>query len=64
MRAGGGDVDLLVESTPPMGLRERAKMNWLLEERLGLAVDVLAAAGDGRLSSAFVALARAQSQRL
>lgn len=57
-------MDLLVESTPPMGLRQRAKMKWLLEERLGLAVDVLAAAGDGAPSSAFVALAKAQAQRL
>lgn len=60
----GGDVDLLVESTPPMGLRERARMKWLLEQRLGLAVDVLAAASDGVPSSAFVALAKAQAQRL
>lgn len=60
----GGDVDLLVESTPPMGLRARAKLKWLIEQRLGLPVDVLAAAGDETPSSAFVALAKAQAQRL
>ena len=59
----GGDVDLLVESTPSMDLLQRARLKNLLEWRLQLPVDVLAA--DPRQpASPFVAIARAEASRL
>lgn len=62
----GGDVDLLVESSPPIGLLTRARIKTSLEQCLNLPVDVLAAGlgGPGAADSAFVAIARAQARRL
>lgn len=62
----GGDVDLLVESLPPIGLLTRARIKSTLEQCLSLPVDVLAAGlgGSGAGDSAFVAIARAQARRL
>ncbi len=59
----GGDVDLLVRSSPAIGLMERARIKNRLELELGLPVDVLAAANEGVLSP-FVRIAVAQGVRL
>ncbi len=59
----GGDVDLLVESTPQLPLLERARLKYRLEQRLGLPVDILTPP-QGANSSPFVAIARAQAQPL
>lgn len=59
----GGDVDLLVESTPSMGLLQRAQLKMSLEARLQLPVDILAADPCAQ-PSAFVKIARAQATRL
>ena len=59
----GGDVDLLIESSPPLGLLQRARIKVLLEQALRLPVDVIAAPPTGP-SSPFVAIARAQARRL
>jgi predicted nucleotidyltransferase len=56
----GGDIDLLVESDPAIGLIARARIKNRLEQALQLPVDVLAT-GRGAQDSAFVAIARAQS---
>ena len=62
----GGDVDLLVESSPPLGLLQRARIKVALERKLNLPVDVLAAplAEAGVEDSAFVAMARGKARRL
>ena len=62
----GGDVDLLIESSPALDLLTRARIKNTLEQVLGLPVDVLAAgmnAMDGA-EGAFVAIAKAQARRL
>ncbi len=59
----GGDVDLLVRSSPAIGLMERARIKNRLELELGLPVDVLAAAEEGVLSP-FVSIAMSQGVRL
>ncbi len=62
----GGDVDLLIESSPPIGLVTRARIKVALEQTLNLPVDVLAAGlqdTDGAVS-AFSAIAKAQARRL
>lgn len=59
----GGDVDLLIESKPAIGLLARAKIKWLLEQKLNLPVDVLAADLDD-IQTPFVAIARSNSQCL
>lgn len=59
----GGDVDLLVQSTPPMGLLQRARLKNRLEQQLGLPVDVVAAP-DGAATNPFVQLALAEGVRL
>lgn len=59
----GGDVDLLIESTPAVGLLERARIKNRLEHLLHLPVDVLAIQA-GAPASAFVSIARAQAVRL
>lgn len=59
----GGDIDLLIESTPKAGLMERARIKIRLEQTLHLPVDVLATR-PGTTDSAFVAIARAQAVRL
>jgi predicted nucleotidyltransferase len=56
----GGDVDLLVEATPAIGLLKRAKIKLLLEQKLNLPVDVTAAAMDDE-DNPFVAIAKASS---
>ena len=56
----GGDVDLLVEATPAIGLLKRAKIKLLLEQRLNLPVDVTAAAIDDK-DNPFVAIAKASA---
>lgn len=62
----GGDVDLLIESAPPIGLLTRARIKNALEQRLNLPVDVLSADlhGDDDSGNAFVAIAKAQARRL
>jgi predicted nucleotidyltransferase len=62
-RRSGGDVDLLIESTPSMGLMQRAQLKMALEGRLQLPVDIIAA-DPSTPHSAFVKLARAQATRL
>jgi predicted nucleotidyltransferase len=59
----GGDVDLLIESKPVIGLLARAKIKWLLEQELNLPVDVLAADLDDN-QTPFVNIARSKSQCL
>jgi hypothetical protein len=59
----GGDVDLLIESKPAIGLLARAKIKWLLEQELNLPVDVVAADLDD-VQTPFVAIARAHSRCL
>jgi predicted nucleotidyltransferase len=59
----GGDVDLLIESKPAIGLLARAKIKWLLEQELNLPVDVVAADLDD-IQTPFVAIARAHSRCL
>lgn len=59
----GGDVDLLVQSTPKIGLLQRAKIKTKLERQLGLPVDVLCA-DDGLTQPAFVRIALAKAVRL
>lgn len=59
----GGDVDLLIQSPVPIGLLQRARLKSTLEHRLGLPVDVLAET-PGDPSSAFVAMVKAEAQRL
>lgn len=62
----GGDVDLLIESSPPLGLLARARIKNTLEQQLALPVDVLAAGlndADGA-DSAFVVIAKAKARRL
>lgn len=43
----GGDVDLLLQSTPTLGLIQRARLKNQLEQRLNLPVDLLLAADHG-----------------
>ncbi len=59
----GGDVDLLVQSSPQIGLLQRARIKTRLESQLGLPVDVLAASDEGTFSP-FVTIAMAQGVRL
>lgn len=58
----GGDVDLLIESTPVVTLMQRASIKTTLEQKLNLPVDVLATSIN--TSSPFVNLARSQAQPL
>jgi predicted nucleotidyltransferase len=59
----GGDVDLLVQSSPQIGIVQRARIKNRLESRLGLPVDVLSATQDGVLAP-FARIAIAQGVRL
>jgi predicted nucleotidyltransferase len=59
----GGDIDLLIESTPPIGLLQRARIKAMLEQKLQLPVDVVSAAPYGPFSP-FVTIARGQAIRL
>lgn len=38
----GGDIDLLIESQPPIGLWQRAKIKTLIEKALEIPVDIIA----------------------
>jgi hypothetical protein len=55
----GGDVDLLLQSTPPLGLAQRAQLKNRLEQRLNLPVDLLLAS-DQSVQSPFVRMAMLQ----
>lgn len=59
----GGDVDLLIQSTPPITLLQRARIKTQLERELSLPVDVLACGEDGQLSP-FARIAVSQGHRL
>jgi predicted nucleotidyltransferase len=59
----GGDVDLLVQCSPEIGILQRARIKNRLETRLGLPVDVLSAAQDGAIAP-FARIALAQGARL
>jgi predicted nucleotidyltransferase len=59
----GGDVDLLVQSNPEIGLLQRARIKNRLELQLGLPVDVMSAAIEGNFAP-FVRIAMAQGLRL
>ena len=59
----GGDVDLLVQSTPAIGLRQRSRIKNQLEQQLGLPVDILSAADEGSFPP-FVRIAMAQGVQL
>lgn len=59
----GGDVDLLIESTPAAGFLERARIKNRLEQILQLPVDVLATDLNAQ-DSPFVAIARANAVNL
>lgn len=61
--ARGGDVDLLVESADPPTLRQRARATLVLEQALGLPVDIVAVQR-GTPGSAFARIARSGAQRL
>ncbi len=56
----GGDIDLLVETIPRLGLLQRAQIKNQLEKALQLPVDVLVTSPDA-LGSPFVTLAKAQA---
>ena len=62
-RARGGDLDLLVETSTPMLLLERARLQLDLETQLGLPVDLIVH-GHGTAASPFQQLARARAQPL
>ena len=55
----GGDVDLLIESSPPLSLMKRARLKMDLENSLSLPVDIAAASRDDQ--SPFILIARAQA---
>ena len=59
----GGDLDLLVQSSPPISLLQRARIKNALEQQLNMPVDILAASPGGQ-DSAFVSIAKAQARRL
>lgn len=59
----GGDVDVLLEPSLPLGLMERARIKLRLEERLQLPVDLVVHNPD-RKESAFVAMIRPLARRM
>lgn len=59
----GGDIDLLIESTPVAGLMDRARIKSRLEQKLQLPVDVLATR-PGAAGNPFVSIVRAHAVRL
>ena len=61
--ARGGDVDLLVESTAPATLRQRALATMKLEQALELPVDIVTLQR-GTPGSAFARIARSRAQSL
>ncbi|MDO8959194.1 MAG: nucleotidyltransferase domain-containing protein [Rhodocyclaceae bacterium] len=62
-RARGGDIDLLIETTTPLTLIERARIKATLENRVGLPVDIVAR-GSTAPATPFQNLARARAVRL
>lgn len=61
--ARGGDVDLLVETSVPATLRQRAMLTIALEDALQLPVDIVAVQR-GKPGSAFARIARSRAQAL
>lgn len=59
----GGDIDLMVESDPPVNLLQRARIKIALEAKLNRPVDVLALA-EGEPASPFNRIAMAGAVRL
>ncbi|MGH8436335.1 MAG: nucleotidyltransferase family protein [Pseudomonas sp.] len=59
----GGDVDLLIRSTPPISLLQRARIKSELEQKLGMPVDILATPAAG-VTSPFATIAQAHSKLL
>ena len=62
-RAKGGDVDLLIETSGPLALVERARIKMELESRLGLPVDLVSHVRDSA-STPLQRIARAHAVRL
>ena len=59
----GGDVDLLIEPAPAIGLLHRARIKTLLEQKLNLPVDVLVK-NPGTQDNPFVTIVRSQAKLL
>ncbi len=62
-QAKGGDVDLLIETTQPLTLLDRARIKLNLETDLGLPVDIVAKVRNDA-GSPFQRIARAKAVRL
>lgn len=61
--ARGGDVDLLVESSAPATLRQRALATMAIEQALNLPVDIVVVQR-GAAGNAFARIARSRAQTL
>ncbi|MDX8413338.1 MAG: hypothetical protein R8J85_04550 [Mariprofundales bacterium] len=59
----GGDVDLLLETVKPLPLLDRARIKMVLEQQLGLPVDIIAHCQNDT-PTPFQTIAKAQSIRL
>ena len=59
----GGDIDLMVESNPPVNLLQRVRIKIALEAKLNRPVDVLALK-EGATASPFTQIAMANAVRL
>jgi len=59
----GGDIDLMVESNPPVNLLQRVRIKIALEAKLNRPVDVLALK-EGAAASPFTQIAMANAVRL
>ena len=59
----GGDIDLMVDSDPPVNLRQRALIKIALEAKLNRPVDVMALTA-GATASPFTQIAMADAVRL
>ena len=59
----GGDIDLMVESNPPVNLLQRARIKIALDAKLNRPVDVLAL-NEGTTASPFTQIAMAGAVRL
>ena len=59
----GGDIDLMIESDPPVNLLQRARIKIGLEAKLNRPVDVMALTG-GTPASPFTQIAMAGAVRL
>jgi len=57
-QARGGDLDILVESEPPLSLREQAYLISRIERDLHLPLDIVATRPGNVPESAFVEIAR------